>query len=97
MLLPLPDQDIWFLQVYFLHDTNLEADWQYAVMIGEIAIVIIEQQFDDWDRIITKQGDDLQRIAETYDLSNTFLLIWEEDGYQFYVFQVNPITGTSLK
>jgi hypothetical protein len=68
-----------------------------APTIGEVAIVIVGEEFDKRDIIIQRRSKALQRIAEThrsYDALQYPIIFWEEeDGYHFNLRQTNATTG----
>jgi hypothetical protein len=66
-----------------------------APQVGEVAVVISEDEFDQQDIIIQRQGESLQRISETHrsydDLQYRVIFPRAEDGYHFNLRQL--ITG----
>ena len=159
-LLPLPNDEHRFLQIYFMGDERLEA-WQrcrifggldmetvlelqqmlhntniyvqtfknalqrmpsndYKVVIradlrptgeherrfnapisNDVAIVMVGNDFEKRDIVLERQNNQLQRISEThrsYDaLQYPLIFCRGEDGYQFFIPQVNPRTGQELE
>ncbi|RCN48933.1 hypothetical protein ANCCAN_05042 [Ancylostoma caninum] len=71
-----------------------------APTVNEVAVVMVEDEFERRDIIIQKRNDSLQRISEThrsYDALQYPILFWEgEDGYHFNIMQTDPRTGLSL-
>lgn len=68
-----------------------------APQVNEIAVVIVDSEYDRRDIIIQRRSETLQRIAEThrsYDALQYPLIFWQgEDGYHFNIQQVIPNTG----
>jgi hypothetical protein len=68
-----------------------------APTIGEVAVVIVGEEFDKRDIIIQRRSKALQRISEThrsYDALQYPIIFWEgEDGYHFNLRQTNATTG----
>lgn len=67
-----------------------------APISEEVAIIIVGNEYDKRDIVLHKRSDALQRISEThrsYDALQYPLLFWEgEDGYNFNVQQIHPVT-----
>ena len=67
---------------------------------NEVAIVIGGNKFHRQDSVLERRNRQLQQVAEThrsYDSLQYPLIFWkEEDGYHFFISQINPRTGIPI-
>ncbi|KAL4144002.1 hypothetical protein QTP88_006247 [Uroleucon formosanum] len=65
--------------------------------IDEVAIVVVGENLESRDIVLHRRNDRLQRIKEThrsYDALQYPIMFWQgEDGYDFSIKMINPITG----
>lgn len=68
-----------------------------APTIDEVAIVVVGEDLKNRDIVLHRRNDLLQRVSEThrsYDALQYPILFWQgEDGYDFSMMMINPITG----
>ncbi|GFX72010.1 helitron_like_N domain-containing protein [Trichonephila clavipes] len=67
-----------------------------APTIDEVAIVIVDEEFESRDIILHRRSGDIQRVSEThrsYDGLQYPILFWRDDGYHFNIKMINPQTG----
>lgn len=68
-----------------------------APTIDEVAIVVVGENLESRDIVLHRRNDHLQRIKEThrsYDALQYPIIFWQgEDGYDFSIKMINPITG----
>lgn len=68
-----------------------------APTIDEVAIVVVGEDLESRDIVLHRRNDQLQRIKEThrsYDALQYPIIFWKgEDGYDFSIKMINPITG----
>ena len=68
-----------------------------APTVDEVSIVMVGEEFNRRDIVLSLRGGGLKRIAEThrsYDALQYPLLFWEgEDGYHFEIRMIDPQTG----
>lgn len=95
------------LEINALHKVVIRADkrppnqheGRYNVPVNdEIAIIMLDEDHGSRDIVLKhRSDDDLTRIAEThrsYDCLQYPLIFWSgQDGYNFHLRQINPITG----
>nr|XP_036224310.1 uncharacterized protein LOC106621587 [Bactrocera oleae] len=69
-----------------------------APTIDEVAIVVVGENLESRDIVLHRRNDQLQRIKEThrsYDALQYPIIFWQgEDGYDFSIKMINPITGS---
>ncbi|CAF4946666.1 unnamed protein product [Pieris macdunnoughi] len=69
-----------------------------APNIDEVAIVVVGENLESRDIVLHRRNDQLQRIKEThrsYDALQYPIIFWQgEDGYDFSIKMINPITGS---
>ncbi|XP_076271412.1 uncharacterized protein LOC143203161 [Rhynchophorus ferrugineus] len=69
-----------------------------AQTIDEVAIVVVGENLESRDIVLHRRNDQLQRIKEThrsYDALQYPIIFWQgEDGYDFSIKMINPITGS---
>jgi hypothetical protein len=68
-----------------------------APTIDEVAIVVVGENLENRDIVLHRRNDQLQRVSEThrsYDALQYPILFWQgEDGYNFSMKMINPVTG----
>lgn len=68
-----------------------------APTIDEVAIVVVGENLESRDIVLHRRNNQLQRIKEThrsYDAMQYPIIFWQgEDGYDFSIKMINPITG----
>lgn len=68
-----------------------------APTIDEVAIVVVGEDLESRDIVLHRQNNQLLRIKEThrsYDALQYPIIFWKgEDGYDFSIKMINPITG----
>lgn len=68
-----------------------------APTIDEVAVVVVGENLESRDIVLHRRNDRLQRINEThrsYDaLQYPIIFCQGEDGYDFSIKMINPITG----
>ncbi|GFY40010.1 hypothetical protein TNIN_444601 [Trichonephila inaurata madagascariensis] len=64
---------------------------------NEVSVVLVNQACDKRDIVLRRHDNRLQRISETHrsyaSLQYPLMLVYEEDGYNFAVYEVEPNTG----
>lgn len=69
-----------------------------APTVGEVAIVIVGQQFEAHDIILHRRNEELKRVSElhrSYDALQYPILFWKgDDGYHINMRMINPANGT---
>ncbi|KAL4091329.1 hypothetical protein QTP88_026032 [Uroleucon formosanum] len=69
-----------------------------APTIDEVAIVVVGENLESRDIVLHRRNDRSQRIKEThrsYDALQYPIIFWQgEDGYDFSIKMINPITGS---
>lgn len=72
-----------------------------APQINEVAVVIVDNEYNQRDIVVQRRAEGLQRISEThrsYDALQYPLILWQgEDGYYFNIPQVKPSTGQEVQ
>ncbi|GBP15269.1 hypothetical protein EVAR_92263_1 [Eumeta japonica] len=72
-----------------------------AQIIDEVAIVILDDQFQSRDIVIHRRNDQLQRVSElhrSYDALQYPILHWKgDDGYHINIPMIDPRTVKSIK
>lgn len=81
---------------YGQHDRRFNAP-----TINDIAIVMLGLEFERRDIILHRRHAGLQRVNEThrsYDALQYPILFWQrDDGYNFSIKQINPVTGVETQ
>ncbi|CAI6356259.1 unnamed protein product [Macrosiphum euphorbiae] len=96
-LMPLPNTNHKYLQVYFMDDEEEQIDARMGICSGlnkvEMAVVMIGEEYGNRDIVLSRKDEKLQRISEThrsYDsLEYPLIFLHGEDGYAIDILSFN--------
>jgi hypothetical protein len=68
--------------------------------VDEVAVILVESEYDRRDIVLEKRNNKLERISEThrsYDSLQYPIMFWKgEDGYNFGLYKTDPQSGNLL-